>query len=491
MLTDVIGKWARRQPAKPALIHNDVAMDYASFARAIEVVRRSLALEHLPVGRTAMVRMDDLRCAWIVVLALRALGLNTICVQSYAQAKAMCLRDAACFVVAQWEQTAADSDDPAHDGVRLVAVPAATLATVRSGDDLPPDGNDGRPAGGHMLHTSGSTAQRKIVLLDAASEDAANQYRAAVLACDYDSIHHGLKFGLWTGIGYKQSAAVWHVGGCVVLDQRPRRWKNFLSHGVNRARLLPSTLSELLKALDASQPPNDALEIGVGGASFPLELARATVARLTPNLTIPYGVTELCVTPLMSHFRAASDLHWLAPVPGRLVQVVDDEGRECPPGQEGALRIRTTTLDCTSYVDDADATARAFRDGFFYPGDRAVARADRRIRILGRSDDVINVAGRKMATAPLEQALQRQLRVVEVCLFARPLDSGRQELAIAIETDRELLSGELDAVARKFRAFDRVRVSVLRQFPRTDTGTRKTRRTELKKLVFAEPAPSG
>ena len=57
-----------------------------------------------------------------------------------------------------------------------------------------------------------------------------------------------------------------------------------------------------------------------------------------------------------------------------MVQIVDDSGHECSPGQEGDLRILRTELDWQCYLDDVETTAKVFRDGFFYPGDRAVMR---------------------------------------------------------------------------------------------------------------------
>jgi non-ribosomal peptide synthetase component E (peptide arylation enzyme) len=485
MIVDSIGKWARTHPDKVALIHNDVPMNYAAFARTIEGARRHLSSLGLPPRQTAIVRAPNLRDSWVVVLALRVLGLNTVSVQSIAQGRALQLPDVVCVVTTDAEHERDDIDALGTSGVRHIVVPAAVLAGVGAGD-LPPNTDISTPVGGHILHTSGSTGARKKVFADGALEDKANEMRARVLLYGPQSVHHGLDYGLWTGVGYKQSAAAWHSGGCVVFDQRTDNTRNFFAHGVNRARLLPPILRSVLDAADPSRGPREDLDIGTGGVLFPLDLAQATVSRLTRNFKIVYSATELCVTPLQTLFRTAEDIYWLAPTDDRVLQVVDEEGRECAPEEEGMLRIGTTPLDGTAYIGEPEMSARAFRDGFFYPGDLAAKRADGRVRILGRVDDVINVGGQKIAAGPVEQSLQQNLRVAEVCLFTREIAEGRQELVIAIETDRELPPYELDAVTAEFRGFDRVRVSVLREFPRTDTGTRKTRRSELKKLVFAQ-----
>src|SRR5262249_45825276 len=160
---------------------------------------------------------------------------------------------------------------------------------------------------------------------------------------------------------------------------------------------------------------------------------------------------------------------------------------ECP---EGELRIPLTDIDCNSYLDDEEASAKVFRNGFFYPGDIAVRRADGRIRILGRVDDVVNVQGRKFAVTPIEHEIQQMLGVDEVCLFSGLNAAGNEELAVAIQSNRQLSRSEVEVVVRRCAPFETVRVMVFNEFPRTETETRKTRRSVLKKLVFGETPPS-
>ena len=57
-------------------------------------------------------------------------------------------------------------------------------------------------------------------------------------------------------------------------------------------------------------------------------------------------------------------------------------------------------IDCKCYLDDDEATGKMFRDGCFCPGDMAVRRADGRVRILGRTADVLNIRGRRSRWRP-------------------------------------------------------------------------------------------
>ena len=60
MILSRIYEWARVQPAKTAVIHDDVPLSYAAFARALETTRKFLEDQHLPAGRTALVLAADM-----------------------------------------------------------------------------------------------------------------------------------------------------------------------------------------------------------------------------------------------------------------------------------------------------------------------------------------------------------------------------------------------------------------------------------------------
>ncbi len=140
-------------------------------------------------------------------------------------------------------------------------------------------------------------------------------------------------------------------------------------------------------------------------------------------------------------------------------------------------------FDCKSYLDDDEATRDMFREGSFRPGDMAVSRADGRIRILGRIADVINVQGQKIAVAPVELEIQRELGADEVCVFAGLNGSGQEGVVIVVQTDRALPKAKLERI--KFPSFERVRFAFLKEFPRT-AGTGKTQRSILRRLVFRD-----
>jgi acyl-coenzyme A synthetase/AMP-(fatty) acid ligase len=484
MIVNHIYRWAREQPLKTALINNHRRVDYASLARAIEATRVFLAGDALPASTVAVFVSPNIFDAWMFVMAARAVGLTTIVVETPAQAEALNLRNVSCLVAPQRQQVNLQTGDLA--GVRRLVIPEDIYAGVNAGE--PPRPLPEGPFGGHILYTSGTTGAYKKLLVDGAAEDQRNAERARISGIAGDSLFHAQFFGLWTGIGFKTPSAVWRAGGGVVIDQTADRNASFLAYPITFAQTTPATLREILDARDPAAGPVEGLRLRCGGGFVPESLARAAVARISRNFLVGFSSTEMANSLMQSPFETTEDLVWLTPVGQDRVQVVDEDGVECPAGVEGQLRARLGEGDSTGYLDDAAASAQFFRDGFFYPGDLAVRRADGRIRVLGRTTDVINVNGSKHAVGPIEERLQRSLGVEEVCLFTGMSESGVEELVVAIQSKRDLGEAEVMQALGASHLFEHIRVEVFRKFPRTTAGLAKTQRSELKRLVFDRPA---
>jgi acyl-coenzyme A synthetase/AMP-(fatty) acid ligase len=488
MIVNHIFRWAHEQPGKTALIFNNRDINYLVLARAIEATRRLLEAQNLPAPTVAVVVSNNMLDAWLLVMAARALGLTTIVTESLALADTLKLRNVSCLLAHQRHQANLQPNSDSLAGVRRVVVPETIYADDHSGDPPRPLPAS-PPLGGHILYTSGTTGAYKKLLVEGAAEDQRNAARAQMSDITGDTLFHALFFGLWTGIGFKTSSAVWRSGGGVVIDQTPERNANFLRYPITYAQTTPATLRPIVDARDPSAGPVEGLLLRCGGGFVPESLARQAVARVSRNFVVGFASTEMANSLMQSRFETAEDLVWLRPqIEGR-VQVVDEDGVECPPGVEGELRALITDGDSTGYFDDDDgASATVFRDGFFYTGDMAVRRADGRIRVLGRTGDVINVNGDKHAVAPIEQRLQEILGVEDVCLFTGLSESGVEEIVVAVQSKRDLDAADVERALGASALFERIRVEIFQQFPRTTAGLAKTRRSELRRLVFERAA---
>ena len=484
-----IYEWALRNSQKTAIVWNGREVSYARFARGIESARQTLGALDLPAGSTAVLLIRSLLESWTVGLALRSLGLNTVAVTSTENAQTLGISNVSCLVACQdMLQRGAVKSMP-WSGARLVQVPADSYKVpAHEGAPALPEGMPS--PGGHILCTSGTTGTYKKIFMNEAKM--ALRYAAIIPsdAWDYGSTWQLSFLGMWTFAGFMLPSFIWHAGGCTVIDQRTTWADHFFDHGVAYGIALPHMMEELLKSSRAASPqqaPRRCTLIA-GGGFIPPAMAQEVLERLAERLTIGFGSTELSTRVLESDFKGPEDLHWLSPLAGRVIEIVDDEDRLCPTGTEGHLRVRLTPLDCDAYLDDPQASRQAFRNGCFYPGDMAVQRADGKIRILGRGVDVLNILGQKLAPAPIELALQERIGARALCLFSGIGASGQGEIMAAVETDRAIDEPALREELRRITRCNEIRITVLPEFPRTQTGMAKIDRRALRHLLFLSQA---
>ena len=110
------------------------------------------------------------------------------------------------------------------------------------------------------------------------------------------------------------------------------------------------------------------------------------------------------------------------PVPGYDVQILDEYGAPVPAGQEGAIAIKLPlppgTLP-TLWQDDAryvDGYLSVY-DGYYLTGDGGLIDEDGYIFVMGRTDDVLNVAGHRLSTGSIEAALAGHPAVAECAVI--------------------------------------------------------------------------
>lgn len=481
LLIDRIRQWALQDPDKIAIIHNGSETSYGAFLTAIDGASASISEADLPAGTVAAILIGNMVQAWLAALAVRAAGLHSIAIKDIGQIASLDIRDLSCVVTARGEDMLDRAPPP--PGLRIVVLPGDFRRPLPASQQRQRDPS--RPMGGHILYTSGTTGSYKKVFIAPAFEATRNQRRAADIGIGRDSIFNGVDFGLWTGAGFKQPSAAWHVGGAMVFDQRPDFIDHIFDHGVTGASLLPAMFRQLLSSPLARRgaPAFPGVTLFASSGFLPLALAEAVVRNLTPRLEILYSATELTRIALRSTFAGKDDLSWLDPADHARVDIVTEEGAPCGTGEEGFLRIATSEIDATAYLDNDRASAGVFREGYFYPGDMAVRRADGKVRILGRVSDVINLRGNKVAVAPLEQDLQRLLDAEDVCLFAHFDDSGREEILVAVQAAIHASRATLREAAKRFGGHA-VKFSYFTHFPRTEAGTHKVRRLLLKNMVI-------
>nr|WP_296775861.1 fatty acyl-CoA synthetase [Rhodococcus sp. (in: high G+C Gram-positive bacteria)] len=102
-------------------------------------------------------------------------------------------------------------------------------------------------------------------------------------------------------------------------------------------------------------------------------------------------------------------------------RVVDTDGHVVPDGEPGEVLYRSPQL-CLGYWNNDDATAEAFRDGWFRSGDLVTRDSQGFITVIDRIKDVINTGGILVAAREVEDALYLHDAVAEVAVIGTPHD---------------------------------------------------------------------
>jgi len=179
------------------------------------------------------------------------------------------------------------------------------------------------------------------------------------------------------------------------------------------------------------------------------------------------------------------------PVPGYDVHILDPSGAEMPPGEDGAIAIKLPlppgTLPTLWGDDDRYVESYLSRyPGYYLTGDGGNIDDDGYLYVMGRTDDVINVAGHRLSTGSMEAVLAAHPAVAECAVIGvadalkGQLPRGLVVLKAGVEIDEETLRSELVAAVRRdigpVAAFRDV--SVVDGLPKTRSGKilRKTMR---------------
>lgn len=192
------------------------------------------------------------------------------------------------------------------------------------------------------------------------------------------------------------------------------------AHGVTELRLFAYGAQNLLAELaahDGERPLMPGVRIVLTGSKIPRTLIDRVRAELTPQVLVSYGATE-CGTIAQSPVEELEDDPALVgrPAPGFRVDILDEEDRPLPAGTAG--RIRIVSPGCVDhYLDDAEATERAFGHGGFTPGDLGYLTPDGRLALLGRADDMMILTSINIFPAEIETVAESFPGVDECAAF--------------------------------------------------------------------------
>ena len=181
-------------------------------------------------------------------------------------------------------------------------------------------------------------------------------------------------------------------------------------------------------------------------------------------------------------------------VPGYDIRVFDTEGKPVTPGQNGNIVIKSPLPPgclTTLWQNDADFVRTYFSTypGYYYTSDAGYIDAEGYLWIMGRTDDIINIAGHRLSTGAMEEVLSHHPDVAECAVTGVHdpvkgevpvgfivLKSGRSRVPAEIERELVLMMRERIGPIASFKE-----VSVVKRLPKTRSG--KILRGTIKKIA--------
>ncbi|MEO6269231.1 MAG: class I adenylate-forming enzyme family protein [Lautropia sp.] len=450
-LHEAVAHHARTKPHAPALADANGRMSYAELHRHASLAAAGLRAHGMRAGDVVAVQLPNTAAFVVTVLAAGMLGASVQMLHMpYRRAELSSLLrhgKAAAFVgLTRFKDESPLATVAALGLVRLlVQAPAVALAESPAGA---PAGNPGgavswadllqageasplpaldpvAPGSRYvLLHTSGTTAEPKGVPVshsqfigNAASAIGPLGVSAADVLLPAAPITH--LYGLFV---LELSLL---AGACVSL--LPVFTPEALIDCVHRDRVTaifagPAHFKPLLAQPPAESPALAGLRlVCLSGTAVPHELALAVESRLPRGKVILlWGMSELQA----GSYGRPDDQAELRlktagrPSPGTELRIqVNDE--DVGPGIEGRLKVRGPSL-FSGYLDNPEATAAAFSDGWFDTGDLGYLTPEGALVLTGRTKEIINRGGVKFNPVDVEAIIDRLPGVMRCAVVPMP-----------------------------------------------------------------------
>ncbi len=452
--------------------------------------------------RELAVRIDDARPKVVVTASC---GIEPSRVVEYKpivdRALEMAEHSPDTVVVKQRPQAEASMDDSRDvdwdDAIKAGKAEPAECVEVKATDPL------------YVLYTSGTTGKPKGIVRDNGGHAVAMAWSMPNV---YD-VHAGQVWWTASDVGWvvghsyivyapliTGATTVLYEGKPVGTPDAGAFWRVVAEHGVESLFTAPTAI----RAIKKEDPEGKLL------ADYDLSGFRSLFLageRLDPETY--HWASERLGVPVVDHWwqtetgwAIAANLRGLdpmpikpgsptVPVPGYQVEVLDEHGKPTDAGSEGAICVRLPlppgTLT-TLWGDDerfVSSYLSAF-DGYYLSGDGGYLDEDGYLFVMGRTDDVINVAGHRLSTGSMEAVLAAHQAVAECAVIgvADPMKGqvprGFVVLKAGVERDPDEVASELVAMVRdEIGAVAAFRdVAVVGGLPKTRSGKilRKTMR---------------
>ena len=258
--------------------------------------------------------------------------------------------------------------------------------------------------------------------------------------------------------GFTAATVTLMVGGSLVIMARfdPKA----VFEAIERFRIrsfaaVPAMIYAMVHSPDADRYDLSSLEsVSSGSAPLPVSLLEAFRARFHAEVYEGYGLSE--AAPVVTGHRRGMPVKpgtVGVPIPGVEIRIVDEQGRDLPPGAVGELWARGVGV-MKGYYRNPEATEAVLTpDGWLATGDMARVDEDGYVTIVDRKKDLIIRGGFNIYPRDVEEVLTRHPGVLEAAVVGIPSERlGEEAVAFVVRRNPTVTEEELVAYCREHLA---------------------------------------
>jgi acyl-coenzyme A synthetase/AMP-(fatty) acid ligase len=266
-----------------------------------------------------------------------------------------------------------------------------------------------------IIQSSGTTGSVKMMTVTAAAQEYRVRQHLDRMSLDENARLY-VDMALNVASLHNIATACLRIGGTCVWDKSCGYAEAVQRHRITHSAHITMALIHAVEQIPPETTKPDLLEIVAYGGRIPSDIRERALQHIATAVIEGYGANEAGAILNIDPEGMGTVL------PGVTAETID-ENSEPVIGKPGTVRIKS---DCMvdGYVDDPEATAEKFKGGWFYPGDTGLMPEPGKLRIIGRSDELLNVQGLKMDPSRIERRLADIDGVSEACVTGLPIDNG-------------------------------------------------------------------